>query len=314
MMKQENTKPYIASHKLLEVLQRFSGRSIFFIEPGGNFGDHLIYKGAYKLAQAGGVPFTILTFEEFQVKKFGPNDVVYIHGGGGFVPWWSGKPMKMLKKLSEEFLGTLILGPTTFSEDAGYIQTVLKDCLGSNNFKELFVFTRDQISFAIIQKHLPCQATVICDHDTALNLVKEDLIQGAVPHGKYVLFAIRQDKERPASQPFDYFSWLDPIDVSSSFEEWLGFHARARKIVTNRTHSTIVGSILGIPTVMLPNSYHKNRSVWEFSLRDRGVEWLDHLECGPVNRMIEGNTRLKDLFTRRKYRKLLKLRLNHLGF
>jgi exopolysaccharide biosynthesis predicted pyruvyltransferase EpsI len=311
---QQTTTNGIVSRKLLDVFQRFSDRKIFFIEPGGNFGDHLIYKGAYKLAKAAGLDMTVLSFAEFEQKKFGPADTLYIHGGGGFVPWWSGKPMKMLKKLSQEFLGTLIVGPTTFSDDAEYIRTVFNDCIGGHNFKELFMFTRDLLSFAILEKHLPCRAHIACDHDTALNLTKADLVQGEHPAGGYTLYALRQDKERPASQPYDYLSWLDPIDVSSSFEEWLQFHWRAKKIVTNRTHSTIVGMILGIPTVMLPNSYHKNRSVWEFSLRDRGVQWLDHIDVGGFNGRIETSPRLKNFFTSRKYRKLLKLRLNYLGF
>jgi exopolysaccharide biosynthesis predicted pyruvyltransferase EpsI len=305
----------VVSLKLLDLFQRFSDRDMFFIEPGGNFGDHLIYKGAYKLAKVAGLRYDILTFAEFEQRRFGPHDILYIHGGGGFVPWWSGKPMRMLKKLADEFTGTLIIGPTTFSQDGEYIKAVLKDCIGQNHFKELFMFTRDEVSLGIIQKYLPCQAQIACDHDTALNLVAADLLKGQAPVlGKYTLYAIRQDKERPADQPYNYFSWLDPIDVASSFEEWLNFHRRARKIITNRTHSTIVGTILGIPTVMLPNSYHKNRSVWEFSLRQRGVQWLDRIECGPLNQRIDGNNRLKELFTKRKYRKLLELRLNCLGF
>jgi hypothetical protein len=33
---------------------------------------------------------------------------------------------------------------------------------------------------------------------------------------------------------------------------------------------------------LLPGSYHKNRSVWEFSLKERGVEWRDRLDASPV--------------------------------
>jgi exopolysaccharide biosynthesis predicted pyruvyltransferase EpsI len=314
MLEQESKTAGVVSHKLLELFQRFNDRRIFFIEPGGNFGDHLIYKGAYKLAAVAGLQYTVLSFEEFQEKKFDPSDTLYIHGGGGFVPWWSGKPMKMLKKLSQEFRGTLIVGPTTFSQDTEYIRGVLKDCLGSHRFKDLFMFTRENVSYGILKEQLSCPAHILCDHDTALNLVKSDLVHDEDPPKRYTIHAIRQDKERPAGQGYNYLSWLDPIDVSSSFEEWLLFHRRAKTIITNRTHSTILGTVLGIPTVMLPNSYHKNRSVWEFSLRERGVEWRDRIDCGPINRWIENNESVKRRFTSRRYRKLLNLRLNTLGF
>jgi exopolysaccharide biosynthesis predicted pyruvyltransferase EpsI len=314
MLLQESTTTGIVSQKLFELFRKINDRRIFFIEPGGNFGDHLIYKGAYKLAAVAGLQYTVLSFAEFEQRKFTADDTLYIHGGGGFVPWWSGKPMKMLKKLSAEFQGTLIVGPTTFSQDADYIRGVLKDCLGSHRFKELFMFTREEVSYGILKEHLTSPAQIFCDHDTALNLIKSDLVKDQDPPKRYTIYAIRQDKERPEGQGYNYLSWLDPIDVSSTFEEWLMFHRRARTIVTNRTHSTIVGTILGIPTIMLPNSYHKNRSVWEFSLRQRGVEWRDHIECGTINRWIENNALMKQKFTSRRYRKLLNMRLNVLGF
>jgi exopolysaccharide biosynthesis predicted pyruvyltransferase EpsI len=301
------------SKKLFDLFQGFSGREFIFGESGGNYGDCLIYQGAYKLAKSANLKFKRLSFAECLENTFNDNDIVYIHGGGGFVPWWSGKVMTMTKKLSQEFKGTLILGPTSFWEDIEYLKSALNDCLGGNHFKKLFIFVRDHRSYSILEKCLPCQAQIICDHDTSLNLVRSDLIAGNKRLDKYDLYAIRHDRERPAGQFYNYFSWLDPIDVSSSFDEWVDFHARAKKLVTNRTHSTILGSILGVPTVMLPNNYHKNRSIWEFSLRDRGVQWSDKIDCFSLNRVIEANPMLRHVFTSYKYRKILKLRLKYLG-
>ncbi len=303
----------IVSKELFTLFQRWAGREMYFIEPGGNFGDHIIYKGAYKLARLAKLQYKVLTFAEFEQKKFDSQDILYIHGGGGFVPWWSGKPMKMLKRLSNEFQGILILGPTTFSEDHEYIRTVFNDCIGQHSFKELFIFTRERLSFEILKKYLPSRADIFLDHDTAINLVKTDLVQRDYP-AKHTIYAIRHDKERPQSQRYNYFSWLDPIDASTSFDEWVRFHIQAKKLITNRTHSTILGTILGVPTIMLPNSYHKNRSIWEFSLKQRGVEWLDHVDCGKIHSFIEGNNLLRRCFTSRSYRKLLKFRLNQFGF
>ena len=71
---------------------------------------------------------------------------------------------------------------------------------------------------------------------------------------------------------------LDPALYATSFEHWLRLHAGARQIISSRTHSAIAGSILGKPTIMLPGSYHKNRSIWEYVLKDRGVVWGETLE------------------------------------
>jgi exopolysaccharide biosynthesis predicted pyruvyltransferase EpsI len=161
---------------------------------------------------------------------------------------------------------------------------------------------------------LPGQAEIICDHDAALNLVKADLLSGKSPEGKYVFYAMRYDQERPSAQPYNYLMWLDPVEVCFTFEKWLSLHLQARRLITNRTHSAILGSILGIPTVLLPNNYHKNRSVWEFSLQDRGVQWRDHLACRGMNALIESNKFLRQGFSSPNYKRVLKLRLNYLGF
>jgi hypothetical protein len=55
----------------------------------------------------------------------------------------------------------------------------------------------------------------------------------------------------------------------------LRIHAYADRIISNRLHSAIVGSVLGRPVDLLPGNYHKNRSIWEFCLSQRGVRWLD---------------------------------------
>ena len=70
---------------------------------------------------------------------------------------------------------------------------------------------------------------------------------------------------------------VDPVRYSYSFKHWVRLHARAASIVTNRLHSAICGSILGVPTTLLPNNYHKARGVWEQSLAARGVQWAERL-------------------------------------
>jgi exopolysaccharide biosynthesis predicted pyruvyltransferase EpsI len=256
-----------------------------------------------------------VSYEQLMQKRFGPDDVIYIQGGGGFVPWWSGKPMRMLAKLSAEFHGTLILGPTTFMDDEPYIQEVFRNCFYKASFKRFFLFAREKTSFDLVNKirALPRKAEVVLEHDTALNLLREDVLTENVERKGPVCYAIRHDKERPEGQGFNYLSWIDPIDISDTFEQWVRFHARSNALVTNRTHSTILGTILGIPTTMLPNGYHKNRSIWEHSLSERGVQWRESIDCPRINRTIEKDAFLRSIFTSRKYRKLLKIKQDWIG-
>jgi exopolysaccharide biosynthesis predicted pyruvyltransferase EpsI len=315
MSRAEGNPVGIQTRQLLAVFGDLPRRHVSFVEPGGNFGDYLIWKGAYKTAELAQVPYAVVSYEQLMQRRTGPDDVIYIHGGGGFVPWWSGKPMKMLAKLSAEFRGTLILGPTTFSDDEAYIREVFRNCFHGASFKRFFLFAREKTSFDLVKKttSLPCRTEIILEHDTAFNLLREDVLADDVERSGHVCYAIRHDKERPEGQGFNYLSWIDPIDISDTFEQWVRFHARSNALVTNRTHSAILGAILGIPTTMLPNGYHKNRSIWEHSLSERGVQWRESIDCPRINRTIERDDLLRSIFTSRKYRKLLKIKQDWMG-
>ena len=63
-----------------------------------------------------------------------------------------------------------------------------------------------------------------------------------------------------------------------TFEEWIALHANSSKVITNRLHSCILSLILGKKVILLPNNYYKNRSIWEYSLKDRGVLWQEKIE------------------------------------
>lgn len=56
---------------------------------------------------------------------------------------------------------------------------------------------------------------------------------------------------------------------------WPQLHVKANNLYTNRSHSAILGSLLDKPTYMFAGAYHKNRSIWEYSLKDRGVKWIE---------------------------------------
>ena len=115
------------------------------------------------------------------------------------------------------------------------------------------------------------------DHDTALQLTPEDALNGRAQATRYALLALRQDNEAPAGLSWGQFDGvrLDPAYYGRSFDHWVRIHALASRIITNRTHSSILGAVLRKPTTLLGGSYHKNRSIWEYSLAPRGVRWLD---------------------------------------
>jgi len=91
------------------------------------------------------------------------------------------------------------------------------------------------------------------------------------------LLALREDNEAPAVALGAQFTGirLDPASYASSFDHWVRLHALAARIITNRAHSSVIGAVLNKPTTLLGGSYHKNRSLWEYSLKKRGVGWFE---------------------------------------
>lgn len=60
--------------------------------------------------------------------------------------------------------------------------------------------------------------------------------------------------------------------------------SRGSVIITDRLHAALMGWMLGREVVMLPNSYHKNRSffdTWFADIgKDGGIHWADTVEAG----------------------------------
>ena len=290
--------------QLKDVFDRYQGRPFVFVVPGGNYGDHLIWRGAEKLARSHGLVFRSCSSHEALRSQFAPEEAVYIHGGGGFVPWWSGGGIKVLQHLCESHPGPLIYGPCTVDPTN---MSFLRECLApvpKSSAEEVLILARERPSFEALQEVLDTKHVGL-DHDTALYLESSDfphIVQLMKSRSDYDFIASRVDAEGVGDCPRIS---LDPVKIARSFDHWLAMHACARSIVTNRLHSSIAGSIFGVPTTLSSNSYHKARSVWEYSLQERGVQWADSIpgSAAPSSLLVGlvglVSPKLKDSVTRR---------------
>lgn len=274
----------IRSAELERLFADHAGRPFVFVRPGGNAGDQLIYQGAEKLAQMAGLSFTTVTHEEFMAGEVAPETVLYLHGGGGYNPIWSGKPMEALGK-AVQHRGVVIQGPQTFWDDRDFLRERVGDVVQGAACERLVLMARERVSYDLVREIAPDGVEVLLDHDTAFNLDASDI--PATPRRLYPYFAIRDDKEAKAGGPREVAAlWGDPVLIARDFEGWVALHAGAERLVTNRLHSSILGAILGIPTTLCPNSYFKNRAVWEHSLQHLGVAWADEVPVGAVSRAL----------------------------
>lgn len=265
--------------------EQFQERAFLLVRPGGNYGDSLIYQGAEHLADEIGCTWKSLTADEFLGASIGDEHVIYLHGGGGFNPFYAGLPLRVLKHALQHHDGPIIQGPQTFDVSNDYLVHVRNELMSVSPEGPAFLYVRERTSHEALADLVPPTITLGLDHDTAFHVERTDVLRSEPrSYNRYTLHAIRQDKEKQDT-PFDINTsvQLDPAQYARSYDHWIRLHATSREIVTNRTHSAILGAILEIPTTLLPNAYHKNRSVWEYSLKSHGVawsEWPEPLESG----------------------------------
>tara|TARA_R110001583_G_scaffold77998_2_gene211872 strand:- start:1029 stop:1952 length:924 start_codon:yes stop_codon:yes gene_type:complete len=265
--------------KTLEsVLAELSSQRFVFVEPGGNWGDYLIYYGAQVLAKRLGVEFQTLTIKEFLARE--PDDVnVYIHGGGGFNEWCSGATFVCLEHALANYEGSIVYGPCTTSINEDFLNKRFAECLENRKAKSFTIFARENTTFDIFKRLSSFRADVntYIDHDTAFHVTPEDVFERiGESRDDYCLNGYRKDNESSGVKHIGNISKivLDPPMYAKSFDHWLRLHAYANEIITNRTHSSIIGAILGKKTSLFASKYHKNRSVWEYSMQSTSVTWV----------------------------------------
>jgi exopolysaccharide biosynthesis predicted pyruvyltransferase EpsI len=254
-----------------------------FITPGGNQGDHMIYTGAHKLAENTQLDYTEKRFgrNREDIPKIGSDDIIYIHGGGGWCTWWNWTP-RLVNLLSQKYPNnSMVVGPSTVAEQRWY----LNKWLPKRSIKKRIAFyAREHTTYNymknMIEKLHMKNIKIYIDHDTSLHLEKGDEWLNALLECEAVdpfkLAVIRKDVESsgiPESVNIDDYDVV--VDACQKGHNWAQLHLYASEILTDRSHSAILGAILGKKTKMFRGNYHKNRSIWEYSLKQRGVEWVE---------------------------------------
>jgi exopolysaccharide biosynthesis predicted pyruvyltransferase EpsI len=259
---------------LRDLLQSLKDRRFVLVRPGGNWGDHLIWHGAEHLADQLGVTWRSEDHDAFMAGGPASDEVVYLHGGGGFTELASGRAPACLARALQIPGATVIQGPCTLAHADAL--TPLLDSVHAMQAAQLYFFVREQYSEGICREILPAGIPLHLNEDTAFYLDRAAILKKIRPvRPRMHLYAVREDPESVELERYrdDRSTILDPARYAQSFEHWLRIHAAAKTLLTNRTHSAICGAILGIPTTMFSGAYHKNRSIWEFSLKQRGVKW-----------------------------------------
>jgi exopolysaccharide biosynthesis predicted pyruvyltransferase EpsI len=239
IMKESDPKKYLSKYK---------DTNVDFFRFPGNYGDSLIWHGTKKLLLS-------LNISEHYVDISSPkyNEILFIDGGGNLVDYYSDVRDFLIKKPSL-YKEVVVLPHTIFGEKQAEI-------LNSVSSK-LTIFCREKVSAEFLEDKLK-QAEIYLWHDCAFY---NEFVQ--VPGGNGVINAFRSDIESLSNiQPESNNDLSYDGYATKPLDELIGILQKCAQVNTDRLHIAIAATLLGKKVKLFPNSYYKNKAVFEYSLK-----------------------------------------------
>lgn len=225
------------------VFEPFRGLRVGLVTPFGNVGDTLIGWATEQLLDAFQIEWDHWREETAHESRF--DELLF--GGGG--------------NMGVRYRNNWELRNRVFR--SGLPVTVLPQSFNSEELRPYRrVFIRETASLAY------CPQGELAP-DLALGLRIEDVPQPRLGLGVF----LRRDRER--LRRFRWFS-RDPARLCKTPQEYIRLAASYRRIITDRLHFAICGLLAGRQVTLLPNDYHKNRSMHATWLEDLGCEFAEN--------------------------------------
>lgn len=233
-----------------EIFEPFRGRRIGYVRLPGNVGDRLIEAAAFQMMRYFEINFVVT-----EPSSSAQVDEWLIAGGGNMGSFYAACQLERRRVLA----------------DGRPVSVLPQSFITPEHFRYKRVFVREKAS-------LELRPDALLAPDLALGLM--------IPwHWKSILAIerrrlpkpseglwLRQDSEALFSQ---LNSLGDPAISCRSPLHYLRLAARYTHVITDRLHFAVASLLCGRKTTLLPNSYHKNRSMYETWLRELGCGWRD---------------------------------------
>lgn len=243
-------KPLIPLINFAPIFSKFKGKKIGFVVFPGNVGDWLIEESAIQLFNYFNINFSYVNNRKnpFSFNESVCNEVdEFVCNGGGNL----GELYKNNQKIRQELFiynKPITILPQTFTNSVENLP-----------YKKVWVRERRSLCFHADAELAP---------DLALGYVYEGIIpQPELEEGIW----LREDVEKTQFNKKE--SLGDPAKICKSPKEYILLASKYKKIITNRLHFAIAGLIAGREVTLIPNSYFKNKSVWDIWLKHLGCKW-----------------------------------------
>ncbi|PIP29634.1 hypothetical protein COX27_00355 [Candidatus Kuenenbacteria bacterium CG23_combo_of_CG06-09_8_20_14_all_36_9] len=236
-------------YDLKKYLEKYRDSTVDFFRFMGNYGDSLIWHGTMKLLSELNikVDYVDLTSEN-------KHEVLFIDGGGNFVDYYT-DVRDFLTAKPALYKDVVILPHTIFGDKQ--IKTL-------NNMQgDTTIFCREIVSTKFVEENVKT-GKVYLWHDCAFYNSFPAMVNGSG-----VLEAFRSDQESFLRTKQD----ANNIDISydgyatKPLDEFFAILQKYNQINTDRLHVAIAATLLGKRVKLYPNSYYKNKAVFEYSLK-----------------------------------------------
>lgn len=243
--------------------------TIYYFPNPGNAGDAAIALGTYSLFERLKITPTVISFDDLKQLK---SNTILFGGGGNLV---EGKYSDMHEALSTALVqdNYCILLPHTI---LGF-ESIVNKCLSD----KLIIFCREKTSYELcaLANSLNTK-NIFLDDDMAFHISNDIIDHFKTQKGTGTAYCLRKDSESAHLVPIP----TENIDISLSWngDLWqnrelttsvvkslLAYLSQFESIRTDRLHIAILGSLLEKRVFLYPNSYYKNRAVYEMSLSDK---------------------------------------------
>ena len=207
-------------------------------------------------------------------------DVILLRGGAYLNDIWKDYgALRLVSKIAECMRATTVL----ISPQSFYFSTsqYAKPFASIKQVEHLFC--RETESYNLLRSlQWPGNVHAHISPDTALYLTSSDF-QIQTRRANYILIAPRLDREsvvrwriRKIRRSSGKTIVTKDVNLLPNFKSYVETIANSSEVYTDRLHVAILAAILNKETYLLPNSYHKNKSAYGFSLkRFPNVNFID---------------------------------------
>jgi exopolysaccharide biosynthesis predicted pyruvyltransferase EpsI len=279
-----------------EYLAQNRDKYMSVITPGGNHGDTLIHMGLIKKLNEFNIEHSCFNLEKlyrknpiigvkyliniafwrlgydhgFKLIDLSPETEHILFEGGGYLnDIWYG-PI-LFRQVMKRTIEPIAVGPQSYL----FTRTRFKEYFQDK--PPVYLFCREKYSEQhLIEQNLPENVHISVSPELALYLTKEDIEDYIETRtDNYTLLAFRKDKESTISSHtkktlLDQVEkpLISDISIEKTLTNFVSTVYNAEYIYTDRLHVAILSKILGKPATLFENKYHKNRGVWELSLKE----------------------------------------------